>query len=89
MPITDGTSPCLIRTGTANTLENRATTYPVTFPRKQLQTLFHAYAVTHRLKKAVRNDTKYGIPLSGRVSECVAANYLELGPKASVGSVCK
>ena len=25
------------------------------------KTLFHACAVTHRLKKAVRNDMKYGI----------------------------
>ena len=30
------------------------------FPNKQLQTLFHACAVTRRLKKAVRNDMQYG-----------------------------
>ena len=30
------------------------------FPKNRLQTLFHACAVTHRLKKAVRNDMKYG-----------------------------
>ena len=35
------------------------------FPEKQLQTLFHAYAVSHRLKKAMRNDMKYGIYLPG------------------------
>ena len=29
-PIPDGTSPSLIRAGTTNTLENHATTYPVT-----------------------------------------------------------
>ena len=34
MPTSDGTSPSLIRTGTANALENQATTYPVTCPGK-------------------------------------------------------
>ena len=31
------------------------------FPKKQLWILFHAYAVTHRLKKAMRNNMGYGI----------------------------
>ena len=37
------------------------------FPEKQLQTLFHVCAVTHRLKKAVRNDMKYRILTSLRL----------------------
>ena len=31
------------------------------FLKKQLWTLFHAYAVTHRLEKAMRNNIEYGI----------------------------
>ena len=37
------------------------------FPKNQLWTLFHAYAVTHRLKKAMRNNIEYGIPQSIRI----------------------
>ena len=47
--------------GAVITVEEFAKSGSGLFVKKQLQTLFRACAVTRRLKKAVRNDMKYGI----------------------------
>ena len=46
------------------------------FPKKQLKTLFHACAITHRLKKAVRNDIEYGILLVDGVLDYMVTGYV-------------
>ena len=60
-----------LRLGAVITIEEFPKSGSGLFLKKQLWTLFHAYAVTHRLKKAMRNNIEYGIRMDSEFVLCV------------------